>query len=285
MLFTSVAQTLLAFGKNPENGLGGKIGFMAVLHTWDQKLLEHLHLHCIIPAGALSSDEQHWIHAPHSEFLFPVKALSKVFQGKFITSLEKAFANRELIFAGQSEEFRTKKTFQVLINELWKTDWVVYSKKPFAGPEQVLDYLGRYTHKIAISNNRIKKIENGNVTFTYRDRCNGNQLKEMTLPAEEFIRRFLLHILPNSYIRIRHYGFLTNRDRKKNVFLCRELLGLSRELPVIPKQSFEELMLQLTGRDIRKCPRCKTGDLIAHRVIPRTFVNNGFGKPKFIDTS
>ena len=286
ILFKSVAQTLLAFGKNPENGFGGKMGLMAILHTWDQKLLQHIHLHCIIPAGALSFDKKRWLHAPHSDFLFPVRALSKVLQGKFIENLEKAFTQRELTFAGQSEEFKTKKGFQALIDALWKTDWVVYSKKPFAGPEQVLEYLARYTHKTAISNNRIKKVENGHVTFAYRDRRDGDKLKEMTLTADEFIRRFLLHILPDSYTRIHYYGFFSNRYRKENVSRCRELLGLSGKLPEIPRQSFEELMLQLTGKDVNKCPRCKKGNLITYKEIPKLNaikINNDFDKPEVSD--
>ena len=288
ILFASVSQTLLAFGKNSENGFGGKIGLMAILHTWDQKLLEHIHLHCVIPAGALSFDKKRWIYAPHSDFLFPVKALSKVFRGKFIDNLEKAYTQGEFTFVGQSEEFKTKKGFQSLTDELWKTNWVVYSKKPFAGPEQVLDYLARYTHRTAISNNRIKKVEDGHVTFTYRDRRDGDRLKEITLTTEKFIRRFLLHILPDSYTRIHYYGFFSNRYRKENVSQCRKLLGLSGELPEIPKQGFEELMLQLTGKDMRKCPRCKTGNLTTSKEIPRLLamkMNNDFVEPEVIDTS
>ena len=269
ILFASVSQTLQTFGKNPKNGLGGQMGFLAILHTWDQKLLEHIHLHCVIPAGALSFDKKQWIHTKYPDYLFPIEALSEVFRGKFVDALKKAFANGEFIFPGQCAKFETEKGFLNLIAELWKNDWVVYSKPPFAGPEQVLEYLGRYTHRIAISNNRIKSVKNGQVIFSYRDRRNNNQLKERSLPADEFIRRFLLHVLPDSYMKIRHFGFFSNSCRKKNIALCKQILGVADDLAKIPEQNIEELMLSLTGKDITKCPRCKTGKLITYRVIPR----------------
>ena len=210
ILFRSVSETLLEFG---ENGLGGKVGFLAILHTWDQKLAEHIHLHCIIPAGAVSGDRKRWTVSPHPDFLFSVKALSAVFKGKFLSYLKEAYTDGKLIFAGKSVQFESKEGFSALIDGLYKDDWVVYSKKPFAGPKKVLDYLGRYTHRIAISNERIKHVRDGKVTFTYRDRKGGNRLKESTLSASEFIRRFLSHVLPGSYTRIRHFGFLSNRSR------------------------------------------------------------------------
>lgn len=287
LLFHCASQTLLEFGSNPKNGLSGKIGFMAILHSWDQKLAQHIHLHCIIPQGALSHYNKHWIHATHPDFLFSVKALSKVFRAKFIDHLQKLYTQEKLIFPASSPP-QTNHLFHLLIDHLWSSDWVVYSKKPFAGPEKVLDYLGRYTHRVAISNNRIKKLENGNITFSYRDRRNGDTLKEMTLKSEEFIRRFLLHILPGSYTRIRYFGFLTNRSRRKNLSRCRYLLGLSHELPQLPQQTSSELLNHLIGKDITKCPRCKTQTLTIIPLSPRPFTittNSGLIKPKFIDTS
>jgi hypothetical protein len=214
ILFKSVSETLLEFG---ENELGGKIGFISILHTWDQKLLEHIHLHCIISAGALSSDGRKWISSPHQDYLFPVKALSKVFRGKLLDYLKKAYTKGSLTFAGKSLEFESRKGFKALIDELYKEDWVVYSKKPFAGPQKALNYLGRYTFRTAISNERIKYVRDGKVTFTYRDRRDSNRKKEATLEANEFIRRFLLHVLPGSFTRIRHFGFVSNRNRKENI--------------------------------------------------------------------
>lgn len=191
ILFQSVSMTLLEFGANPENGLGGKLGFLAVLHSWEQQLLEHHHLHCVIPGGALSFDGKTWINAD-SKFLFPVKALSIVFRGKFTDLLEKA-SDEENIISPDGKDFN-----QLLVH-LRKINWVVYSKPSFAGPKAVLDYLGRYVHRIAISNDRIKKLENGEVTFTCKDRKNGNRKKEITITAEEFIRRFLTHVLPDGF--------------------------------------------------------------------------------------
>ena len=284
ILFKSVSETLLEFG---ENELGGKIGFIAILHTWDQKLLEHIHLHCIISAGALSSDGRKWISSPHQDYLFPVKALSKVFRGKLLDYLKKAYTKGSLTFAGKSTEFESKEEFKNLIDELYKEDWVVYSKKPFAGPETVIDYLGRYAFRIAISNNRIKCVKDGNVTFTYRDRRDNDRKKEMTLEANEFIRRFLLHVLPGSFTRIRHFGFLCNRNRKENIACLKKLLGVSGKTCESPAKSLEELMLELTGKDITKCPHCKVGIMTCHHLLPRFsfWIDRNFCEPETIDTS
>ena len=283
ILFKSVSETLLEFG---ENELGGKIGFIAILHTWDQKLAEHIHLHCIIPAGALCCDKKRWIGSPNPDFLFSVKALSKVFRGKFTGYLKKAYSQGKLVFAGKSLEFESRKGFKALIDKLYREDWVVYSKKPFAGPEKVLDYLGRYTFRTAISNERIKGAGDGRVTFTYRDRRDGNLKKEATLSADEFIRRFLLHVLPNSYMRIRHFGFLANRNRKENIVCLKKLLGVSGDTGEKPGQNIEELMLELTGKDISRCPRCRIGTMSLHHLIPgfTAGINRSFKRPEIIDT-
>lgn len=268
LLFKSVSETLTQFGANPENGLGGKLGFTCILHTWDQTLLDHFHLHCLIAGGALSADKDRWICA-HEDFLFPVKALSKVFRAKFIDFLRHTFAKNELVFPGAIQHLKSQKEFSQLLDQLWQKDWVVYSKKPFPGPEQVLDYFGRYTHRVAISNNRILDIDNGQVSFTYKDRKDNNSRKIMTLQADEFIRRFLLHVLPHGFMRIRHFGLLSNRYKKQNLSLCRQFLGLSPELPEAVNKTSRELMVEITGIDPTKCPQCNQGTMLIIWELPR----------------
>lgn len=257
-LFDAVAQTLRQFGRDPRHRLGGKIGFLAVLHTWDQKLKDHFHLHCLIPAGALSHDGQRWIHA-RKDFLFPVKALAQVFRGKFVALLKTAFTQRRLASPGRTAISDTPEGFPNLIDQLYRKDWVVYSKAPFGGPHKVLDYLGRYTHRVAIANHRIQAVKDGNVTFLYRDRSDGDRVKAMTVPAEEFIRRFLLHALPPSFMRIRHFGFLANRCKGRDLQRCRGLLGLSPKLPETQPMTTQERLCELTGHNPTQCPVCKTG--------------------------
>ena len=264
LLFRSVSQTLHAFG---QNNLGGKVGFTAILHTWDQTLRDHFHLHCVIPAGALCSDRERWI-ATRKTYLFNVKALSQVFRGKFIDGLERAFEAGALAFPGQRAACGTSSGFRRLIRSLWAKDWVVYSKRPFGGPEQVLDYLGRYTHRVAISNHRILDVADGQVCLHYRDRQDGDTLKSMTLKAHEFIRRFLLHVLPKGFHHIRHFGFLANRCKEQDLCRCRQLLGLCRELPKPVPKTLREWMLELTGIDITRCPRCERGAMKQTRELP-----------------
>lgn len=268
LLFDAVARTLCTFARDPKHGLGGKIGFLALLHTWDQKLLDHFHLHCLIPAGVLSHDGHRWIHA-RKDFLFPVKALAQVFRGKFIALLKKTYAQQGLIFPGRSESSGTAEGFHALIAQLYLKNWVVYCKPPFGGPRKVLDYLGRYTHRVAIANHRIQSIKDGNVTFAYRDRGEGDRIKAMTIPAEEFIRRFLLHALPTSFMRIRHFGFLANRCKGPDLRRCRKLLGLSPEIPKTQPMTCQELLRKLTGRNPSQCPACKTGLMKVVAELPK----------------
>ncbi|MCL4552973.1 MAG: IS91 family transposase [Candidatus Marsarchaeota archaeon] len=284
LLFKAVSETLMQFGSNPDDGLGGKVGFTCILHTWDQTLLDHFHLHCLIAGGALSFDGERWISA-HEGFLFPVKALSKVFRAKFIHLLEQAYAKGEIILHGATRHLANRKGFSRLLKKLWEKDWIVYSKKPFAGPQQVLDYLGRYTHRVAISNNRIIDIDNGRVAFTYKDRKDNDSRKLMTLEADEFIRRFLLHILPDRFMRIRHFGFLANRSKKQNLSLCRQLLGLSPEIPKPPVKTVCELMLELTGSDPTKCPQCARGTMIVIRTFPELQAPEFNHLPRVYDSS
>jgi hypothetical protein len=272
ILFDSVARTLRQFATDPKHKLGGKLGFTAILHTWDQRLLDHFHLHCVIPGGVISHDNTHWVKA-RDNFLFPVKALSIVFRGKFIDALKNAYNNNELIFPGKTEIFRKSQHFKKLIDQLYKKGWVVYSKKTFAGPEQVLDYLGRYTHRVAISNHRIKSIANGKVSFTYRDRRDDNKSKLMTLDAHEFIRRFLLHVLPHSYKKIRHFGFLASRCKKKYLAQIRTILNTKQKPSEPVKIDARTMFLHLTGIDLDKCPHCKKGEMCVSVQLIRTQTN------------
>jgi predicted Zn-ribbon and HTH transcriptional regulator len=263
ILFKAVSETLLEFARTH---LGGTLGLTTVLHTWDQTLLDHFHLHCLVCAGALSGDQHRWIPA-RKNFLFPVKALSLVFRGKFLQFLKKAFDQKMLLFPGQSAPLADAGTFTLLLKTLRQKTWVVYAKKPFASPDSVLDYLARYTHRVALSNDRILSTHNGEVTFSYRDRKNHNQRNVMRLQTEEFIRRFLLHVIPKGFMRVRHFGFLAN-NAKERLSKCRQLLGLLPALPKPPQRSTHELMLALTGIDLTRCPRCRKGTLIFRAQLP-----------------
>jgi hypothetical protein len=262
-LFKAVGETLVDFGRTR---LGGQIGLITVLHTWEQTLLDHFHLHCLVPAGALSFDQKRWRPA-RQNFLFPVKALSLVFRGKFLDYLKKAFARNKLLFVGQSTYLADPAAFTLLINALRKKPWIVYVKKPFGSPVHVLDYLGRYIHRVALSNDRIVSAYNGAVTFSYRDRKTHDRKKTMTLDAHEFIRRFLLHVIPKGFVRVRHAGVLANRS-KGLLSKCRQLLDPNPALPKLAQKSVHELMLELTGIDITRCPLCEKGTLVLLAALP-----------------
>jgi hypothetical protein len=264
ILFKAVSETLLQFGIN---NLGGTLGFTLILHTWDQRLLEHIHLHCVIPGGVLSLNKTRWIPSAEN-YLFNVEALSMVFKGKFIEYLQKAHAKGQLDFPGTITQYATHEGFSGLIRALKSKDWVVFSKKPFAGPQQVLDYIGRYTHRVAISNNRIVNVQDGMVTFTYRDRKDNNTVKLTTVDAGEFIRRFLRHVLPLGFTKIRHFGFLSNKRKKETIQFCRELIGDNTQQPPREKKTAPELMIELTGTDITRCPCCKEGTMIIIMEMP-----------------
>jgi hypothetical protein len=251
LLFKAVSKTLLEFG---QTRLKGTLGIIAVLHTWDQTLKDHFHLHCLVPAGALSFDHSRWI-AARKNFLFPVKALSRVFRGKFLTLLQQAYERGKLPAANGTKALR-------------KTNWIVYAKKPFGSPQTVLDYLGRYTHRVALSNDRILQVQAGEVTLSYRDRKDSDRKKTMTLEAQEFIRRFLLHVLPEGFMRIRHFGFLANRAKKQSLAQCRKLLDLQPPLPPCSNLSAKDLLLKLTRVDLSRCPSCLDGTMIAIGDLP-----------------
>ena len=257
ILFKAVSETLLQFGRSR----GGLLGITAVLHTWDQKLNDHFHIHCLIPAGMLSHDRTRWVPVD-PKFLFPVKALSTVFRAKFLEYLEDAFAQDKLIFPGKTVSLASPDAFARLMRQVnsKKKQWVVDCRPPFAGPETVVDYLARYTYRIAISSNRILDISDGKVTFKYKDRKDNNATRTVTLDADEFIRRFLLHVLPDGFQRVRHYGLFANRNKKHDLARCRELLGVSPP-PQPAGESTRELMLRIAGFDIAQCPHCKKGTL------------------------
>jgi hypothetical protein len=265
LLFKAVGETLVEFGRTR---LNGTVGIAAVLHTWDQVLKDHFHLHCLVPAGALSFDQSRWISA-RKNFLFPVKALSLVFRGKFLDSLESAFDQGKLKLPGEMVSPANAQTGKEELGALRKKKWVVYAKKPFGSPRTVLDYLGRYTHRVALSNDRILKVQNSQVTLSYRDRRDGDRKKTITLEAHEFIRRFLLHVLPDGFMRVRHFGFLANRAKKHALPQCRKLLGLHPALPEIPNRSAQDLLRELTGTDLSRCPSCQKGTMIVVGELPR----------------
>ena len=240
ILFRAVAETLTGVAADAK-WLGARIGLLAVLHTWGQTLQHHPHLHCVIPGGGLSHDRMRWIPS-RNHFFLPVKVLSRVFRGKFISLLRNAYRAGKLQFHGRLAELREKKTFDATLDGAYKQEWVVYAKRPFAGPEQVLRYLSRYTHRVAISNHRLVSVADGQVTFRWKDYAHGSKQKQMTLTACEFLRRFLLHVLPRGFVRIRHFGLMANRQRKALLQRCRELLLPAAE-PVSPPNRPLELIL------------------------------------------
>ena len=267
ILFAAVNETLQVFARDPQWRLVGQLGFIAVLHTWNQKLMDHFHLHCVIPAGVLSFDKKKWIGA-RENYLFKTESLAKEFKKRYLKKLRKEFDKEKLCFPGGTAQFANKKRFEQLLVKAGNKKWVAYSKAPFGGPEQVLEYLGRYTHRVAITNNRIQSIDNGIVTFSYRDRSDDNKVKELTLPVEKFIRRFLLHILPNGFMKIRYFGFLAHTNKRKSIPLLRQLIGSSVELPEKIEETVQEMMLRLTGEDISTCPECKKGKMIIIKELP-----------------
>lgn len=260
LLFEATSETLKSFGRN---NLGGKIGFTLVLHTWDQKLNLHPHLHAVIPSGALAHEGNRWI-AGNEKFLFSVHAMSQVFRGKFLDRLKRLHENDEL--ALPPDMAATPGAWTNLIGRLYHKSWVIYAKRPFGGPAQVLEYLGRYTHRVAISNHRVLAIEGEQVVFSYRDRRDADTRKTMSLDGTEFIRRFLHHVLPPGFMRIRHYGLLANASKATDLARCRHLLQMADPEPT-PTRSVAEWMLLLTGDDITRCPRCR-GSLDEYELVP-----------------
>ena len=279
LLFAAATETLQQFARNR----GGTIGITAVLHTWDQKLNRHLHLHCLVPGGMLALDGSRWIET-RPDFLFPVRALSVVFREKFLDALSGAAAIGKLRWPEPLPEHPQQvPNLAALIPRLRRKRWVVYCKPPVAGPDQVLQYLSRYVYRVAIANSRIVSHADGNVTFTYKDRKHESRTAKLTLPADQFLRRFLLHVLPSGTRRIRHYGLLANRTKKKHLARCRQLLG-EPPPPLAANDTARELMLRLTGIDISRCPCCGKGHLrTVRRLDPFYFLTAT--TPEAIDSS
>jgi len=234
LLLRASAETLLEVARNPSH-LGAEIGFFSVLHTWNQKLQIHPHVHCVVAAGGLSLDHTRWIRS-HPRFFLPIPVLRRVFRRKFVIALESAFQHGQLHLSGDLASLAQPKFFAAWLRPLFRKNWVVYSKPPFGGPEYVLQYLGRYTHRVAISNHRLVSLADGQVTFRWRDSAHHNQQKLMTVSLDEFLRRFLLHLLPKGFVRIRHFGFLANRRRSTLLPLCFAALGTVPS-PIEPETS------------------------------------------------
>ena len=249
LLFRTSAETLLEVARDPQH-LGAEIGFFSVLHTWSQQLRLHPHVHCVVPAGGLSPDHTRWIRSPDHYFL-PKKVLRKIFRGKFVAALQQAFQQGQLRFEGDLKLLAQPKTFAAWLRPLYRQAWVVYLKPPFGGPQYVLQYLGRYTHRVAISNHRLVSFIDGQVTFRWRDSAHQNELKLLTLAVDEFLRRFLLHILPRGFVRIRNFGFLANCKRATLLPLCFQLLGSAQPPQVQPHASSTE-----DSPPLCRCPKC-----------------------------
>lgn len=270
LLFRAASETLLRIAADPKH-LGARIGFLAILHTWGQNLRHHPHLHCVVPGGGLSADSKHWI-ACRPGFFLPVRVLSRLFRGLFLEGLKQLVDQGQLEFHGQLQPLASTAAFAQLLRDCRQTDWVVYAKRPFGGPAQVLDYLGRYTHKVAISNHRLLRLENGQVSFHWKDYRHGHRKKVMTLAATEFLRRFLLHILPEGFVRIRHFGLLANRHRAENLALCRQRLAVAEPATQLDPepQDWTQRYQQLTGLDLSLCPQCGLGRLLRIQILPTT---------------
>ncbi len=264
ILFQAVSETLKKLSRS--EAPGAEIGFIGVLHTWSQTLIDHPHIHCIVTGGGLSFDNKKWI-STKPEFFIPVKILSQVFRGKFLDYLKQAYESGRLRFDGQISPLKEKSKFKKLLNGLYRQDWHVYCKPPFKRPEKVMEYLGRYTHRVAISNNRIIRFEEGQVTIRYRDYADGDKVKEMSLAAFEFIRRFLLHILPDQFFKIRYYGILSARNRKTKLAKCKELFGVPVTETAEERLGWQELLEKITGIDPTLCPYCKKGRLFLSEVL------------------
>jgi hypothetical protein len=257
LLFQAASQTLLEFG---QNRFGVQLGITAVLHTWSQTLLDHYHLHCIVTGGGISEDATKWV-ASSAQYLFEVRALSEVFRGKFCAGLEQLYRDGQLQFHGKLAPLATPSAYQQLLRQAVSQKWVVYSKRPFAGPHQVLAYLSRYTHRVALSPRRLLALdpESRAVTFSWKDYADGCKRKTMRLELREFVRRFCLHLLPERFVKIRHFGFLANRQRQLRVTQARALLG-----QVVPAE-----VAGTTSEPTRVCPHCGSNRLLLVEIVPR----------------
>jgi hypothetical protein len=278
ILFRSVSETLMELANDPKH-LGAHIGFIEILHTWGQNLMEHPHIHCVVTGGGLSPDRSRWVSAG-KRFFIPVKVMSALFRGKFLDYLKVSYKAGELVFPGVIGHLKESGAFEVFRRQFYHKKWVVDCRAPFNGVQGVLQYLSRYTHRVAISNHRILKVADGKVAFLWRDYADGAKEKVMTLEVQEFIRRFLLHVLPARFVKIRHYGLLANRKCKDNITLCRELLGADKTVTKdkdIP-ETWQEHLLQVSGVDLTKCPHCQKGRMFLVDVLESFRCNGPPGK-------
>jgi hypothetical protein len=268
ILFAAASQSLLTIARD-EKHLGAQVGFTMVLHTWGQNLLFHPHVHCVVTGGGLSSDATRWI-AARERYLLPVKVLGKLYRGKLLAAIDQAYQDGKLDLAGSTAELADPEAWRRFKDGLYKKDWVVYAKPPFGGTEQVFNYLGRYTHRIAISNHRIVNFADGMVTFSWKDYADGCQKKLMTLDAVEFLRRFLLHVLPHGYVRIRHYGLSASANVNTKLVIARRLLEPDAKPPKVEPTEAKpwwERFREQTGVDVMACPCCSTGRMHRLRVL------------------
>jgi len=265
ILFQAASQTLLTIGRDPKH-LGAEIGFLAVLHTWGQKLQHHPHVHCVVAGGGLSPDGRRWIPCRSENFFLPVRVLSRMYRGKFLSILCKAYTQGELGLYGKLSYLQDPAEWSQWLEALAGKEWVVYAKPPFGGSQQVLKYLARYTHRVAISNSRLVVLDDGKVTFRWKDYAHGNQQRTTTLDAVEFLRRFLLHVLPSGFMRIRYYGFLANCVRGEKLPQVRCLLGVSEEAET-SVQDVEPS--DVPEKDEWVCPKCPTGHLVWVENLPK----------------
>ena len=270
LLFRAAWETLDQLARQTR-WLGAQPGMVAVLHTWGQNLLHHPHLHCVVPGGGIAPGGTKWMGCRPGFFL-PVRVLSRLFRRLFLKYLQKAFDTGKLQFFTSLQPLEERPAFVRHLAKAQSSEWVVYAKAPFAGPEQVLDYVGRYTHRVAVSNNRLLDIEGGQVSFRWKDYRQDSEQKTMTLYAEEFIRRFLLHVLPNGFRRIRYYGFLANRYRREKLAQCRHLLGMravEATAGAPPLKDYRDRYEELTGCTLRECLQCHRGRMVVVEMLPR----------------
>jgi hypothetical protein len=273
IFFEAVSETLQTFAHD-QKYLGGEIGVISILHTWGQNLLDHPHIHCVVPGGGLVGNSR-WKHCGKG-FLFPAKAMSALFKGKMLDYFKTAVENHEIELSGSLQQYASYVAFSELLTALYKTQWIVYVKPPFAGPKAVLKYLGRYTHRVAISNNRLTSLTDTCASFRWKDYADNNRQKTMTLSVTEFIRRFLLHVIPGGFVRIRYYGFLSNRCRKEKLELCMKNLGVKLPDNAVAHEPqsrhWYDIVKWLTGKDPTICPVCGKGHMKTYREIARSLV-------------
>jgi len=267
ILFKAASESLLLLSRD-EKYLNLESGLVAVLHTWGQNLMDHPHLHTIVPSGGWCQTAQCW-RASSKKFFIPVKVISAVFKGKFLALLKQAYQQNQLKFEGHIKPLQLKGNFKVLLNLVYAKNWVVYAKKPFKSSTHIVNYLGRYTHRVAISNDRISCIEGDQVIFRWKDYRELGKIKSMKLPATEFIRRFLLHVLPKGFCKIRYYGILASRNRNDVLMKCKKTLTYTTSKSKFEGLCWQDALLIMTGIDVLKCPACKKGNMVTTELLLR----------------